>query len=123
MICNALFCAEVKSTNSIVQRERRSNSRILPASRDSCDASEFLLYSIANLKRNFLKKTETLEERKMKIAMRVTTYVAMLVAGVLLAESPGEPIPVPIPPTQVSQAILQGEPIPVPIPPASLDKV
>lgn len=59
----------------------------------------------------------------MKIAIRVTTYVAMLAAAVLLAGSQGQPLPFPIPPTQMSQAAQQGQPLPFPIPPGGMGRV
>ena len=63
----------------------------------------------------------------MKIAIRVLVFAGMLVATFANAQSFvgnfGEPIPVPIPPTQISQTAPQGEPIPVPIPPDSPERV
>jgi len=66
----------------------------------------------------------------MKTAIRVLVFAGMLVAISANAQkfvgktgNFGEPIPVPIPPTQISQAAPQGEPIPVPIPPDSQERV
>jgi len=63
----------------------------------------------------------------MKTAIRVLVFAGMLVATSANAQKfvgkTGEPIPFPIPPSQISQAAPQGEPIPFPIPPSSLERV
>lgn len=91
--------------------------------RNCCGALQFLLYSYWQLLDIFLKK-QKLEERKiMKIAMRVTLFAAMLVAGTIVSGSMGQPVPFPIPPTQMSQSGSMGQPVPFPIPPAGPERV
>ncbi|HKV91488.1 MAG TPA: hypothetical protein VJW20_02950 [Candidatus Angelobacter sp.] len=66
----------------------------------------------------------------MKTAIRVLVFAGMLIAISANAQNFvgktgnfGEPIPVPIPPPQISQAVPQGMPIPVPIPPPISERV
>jgi len=82
------------------------------------------LYSYWQLVDIFSEEDKKLEERKiMKIAMRVTLFAAMLVAGTIVSGSMGQPVPFPIPPTQMSQSGSMGQPVPFPIPPAGPERV